>query len=142
MTNYIPCDKQVQSMAARAAYRHLLRTVDSHVTSVNNNQQWKDHIRTLFRAGAFEGDAADAAKKVELAEDYAFLVESVRLQKVSRLLRSWWYARRKGLVVCKSLGSPLVSAALELMWLFVAKEQVSSFDINSGQALLTPLSIG
>ncbi|GAQ89008.1 hypothetical protein KFL_004790020 [Klebsormidium nitens] len=68
-------------MAARAAYRHILRTVDSHITSVNNNQQWKDHIRTLFRAGASEPNATEAAKKIELAEDYAFLVESVRLQK-------------------------------------------------------------
>jgi hypothetical protein len=52
---------------------------------VNGNTQWRDHIRTLFRAHSGESGAEDEAKKIELAEDYAFLVNSVQEQKVSCL---------------------------------------------------------
>lgn len=92
-------------MSAREAYRHLLRTVDSHITRVNGNTQWRDHIRTLFRAHSGESSAEDGTKKIELAEDYAFLVNSVQEQKVrcldlvmlliSRFIESCFNAQRQ-----------------------------------------------
>ena len=70
---------------ARAAYRAVLRAVDRNVTAVTGSTQWRDHIAAAFRRQAAEGDAAAAAAAaagLQQAKDYAFLLNSIREQKV------------------------------------------------------------
>mmetsp|Transcript_30636 Transcript_30636/g.99604 ORF Transcript_30636/g.99604 Transcript_30636/m.99604 type:complete len:102 (+) Transcript_30636:49-354(+) len=61
--------------SVRAAYRSALRAVDTHVTAVSGNGVFRDYVRAAFR-----GDA-DAARRLQDAEDYAFLVNSVHEHK-------------------------------------------------------------
>ena len=65
----------------RAAYRRLLRAVDTHITAVGGNTTWREAVRDRFRAAAGDRDTAAVEEAVRRAEDLAFLVNSVNDHK-------------------------------------------------------------
>ena len=72
---------------ARAAYRALLRAVDTHVTAIGGNTLWRDAVRDGFRAAPpAAGEAAEAA--LDRAEQLTFYVNSVNEHKVRALFQS------------------------------------------------------
>lgn len=68
---------------ARQALRMILRAVDQHLTSVNGNKQWRDHIIKEFRSAASSNNTAAQKQKLQEAKDYAYLVNSVQEHRVS-----------------------------------------------------------
>ena len=66
---------------SRAAYRRLLRAVDTHITAVGGNATWREAVQHRFRAAAGDRDTALAEEAVRRAEDLAFLVNSVNNHK-------------------------------------------------------------
>eukprot|EP00891_Asterochloris_glomerata_P006876 jgi/Astpho2/6876/e_gw1.00106.59.1_t len=72
---------------ARQVLRQILRTVDRHVTSVNGNTTWRQHILQEFRQSAGVEDPAQRDQLLQQAKDYAFLVHSV--QEYKDLLMSY-----------------------------------------------------
>jgi len=70
-----------QAARGRAAYRRLLRAVDTHITAVGGNTTWRDAVRHRFReARSDAGPAVETA--LRRAEDLAFMVNSVNEHKV------------------------------------------------------------
>ena len=67
----------------RQAFRQVLRAVDQHLTSVNGNKQWRDHVIKEFRSAANNGSPAMQKQKLQEARDYAYLVNSVQEHRVS-----------------------------------------------------------
>lgn len=67
----------------RQALRQVLRAVDQHLTSVNGNKQWRDHVIKEFRSAANSGSPALQKQKLQEAKDYAYLVNSVQEHRVS-----------------------------------------------------------
>lgn len=63
---------------ARQALRKILRAVDQHLTSVNGNKQWRDHVIKEFRSTANIANPAAQKQKLQEAKDYAYLVNSVQ----------------------------------------------------------------
>ncbi|DBA94060.1 hypothetical protein WJX77_011840 [Trebouxia sp. C0004] len=63
---------------ARQALRQVLRAVDQHLTSVNGNKQWRDHIIQEFRRAATISNPELRRQKLREAKDYAHLVTSVQ----------------------------------------------------------------
>lgn len=80
---------------ARATLRRLLRAIDRHVTAVAGNTQWRDHALSEFRRTGGSADAAAAQQGLQLARDYAGLIESVahhRVRAARRRARSRQHA--------------------------------------------------
>ena len=67
---------------ARQVLRQILRVVDRHVTSVNGNTTWRQHILQEFRQSVGVEDPALRDQLLQQAKDYAFLVNSVQEYKV------------------------------------------------------------
>ena len=67
---------------ARQVLRALLRAVDRSITSATGNRQWRDFVIAEFRRGAQLTDPAERKLALRAAEDYAFLITSVREHKV------------------------------------------------------------
>jgi len=67
---------------ARQALRQVLRAVDQHLTSVNGNKQWRDHIIQEFRRAATISNPEVQRQKLREAKDYAHLVTSVQEHRV------------------------------------------------------------
>lgn len=65
----------------RTAYRHLLRAIQQHVTSNTGNGSWKEYAKEQFRRNAGEKDGRKVQELVQLAEEYATLVEDVHAHK-------------------------------------------------------------
>lgn len=65
----------------RRAYRQLLRAVQQHVTASTGNGTWKEYAREQFRRHAGEKDGRKVQALVELAEEYATLVQDVHAHK-------------------------------------------------------------
>lgn len=68
---------------ARQALRKILRAVDQHLTSVNGNKQWRDHVIKEFKSTANINNPAAQKQKLQEAKDYAYLVNSVQEHRVS-----------------------------------------------------------
>ena len=68
---------------ARQALRKILRAVDQHLTSVNGNKQWRNHVIKEFRSAANTNNPAAQKEKLQEAKDYAYLVNSVQEYRVS-----------------------------------------------------------
>ena len=68
---------------ARQALRKILRAVDQHLTSVNGNKQWRNHVIKEFRSVASTSNPASQKQKLQEAQDYAYLVNSVQEHRVS-----------------------------------------------------------
>ena len=66
---------------SRAAYRRLLRAVDTHITAVGGNTTWREAVRHRFRAATGDRGTAVVEEAVRRAEDLAFLVNSVNNHK-------------------------------------------------------------
>ena len=69
---------------ARHALRQVLRTVDQHLTRVNDNKLWRTHIINLFRK-LEDSDPEKQRQLLQQAKDYAYLVNSVQEHRVSSL---------------------------------------------------------
>lgn len=67
---------------SRAAYRRLLRAVDTHITAVGGNTMWRDAVRQRFRAARTQEGGPGVEAALRRAEDLAFLVNSVNEHKV------------------------------------------------------------
>ena len=67
---------------ARQAFRQVLRAVDQHLTSVNGNKQWRDHIIQEFRSISKNSSPETQQLKLREAKDYAHLVNSVQEHRV------------------------------------------------------------
>ena len=67
---------------ARQALRKILRAVDQHLTSVNGNKQWRDHIIKEFRSTTNTSNPAAQKQKLQEAKDYAYLANSVQEHRV------------------------------------------------------------
>lgn len=70
---------------AKQALRQILRAIDQHLTSVNGNKQWRDHVVEEFRRAAKNSNPAAQKQKHQEAKDYAYLVRSVQEHRVSHL---------------------------------------------------------
>jgi hypothetical protein len=68
------------SAAPRHVLRTLLRAIDTNITSVTGNTTWRRYALDEFRR--VPANAPDAASRLQQAEDYAFLLTSVREFKV------------------------------------------------------------
>ncbi len=66
----------------RQALRQVLRAVDQHLTSVNGNKQWRDHIIQEFRNASTITSPELQRQKLREAKDYAHLVTSVQEHRV------------------------------------------------------------
>lgn len=66
---------------ARQTLRQLLRTVDQHLTRVNDNKLWRNHVIKLFR-NAKGPDSQKQQQLLQQARDYAYLVTSVQEHRV------------------------------------------------------------
>ena len=66
---------------ARSAYRGLLRAISKHISSQPSNI-WRQHAVQEFHRRASDQDAQAIQAAVQLAKDYARLVESVQEHKV------------------------------------------------------------
>ncbi len=66
----------------RQAYRFLLRTVRDRVSLRKENPIWHDYIVEEFRRNAKETDPLKVQKLLQLAKDYAQLVQDVHYEKV------------------------------------------------------------
>lgn len=73
---------------ARQALRKILRAVDQHLTSVNGNKQWRNHVIKEFRSAANTNNPAAQKQKLQEAKDYAYLVNSVQEYRVSLAVRT------------------------------------------------------
>ena len=69
---------------ARQALRQVLRAVDRHLTSVNGNKQWRNHIIQEFRRNSAVESPEIQKQKLRQVNDYTFLVSSVQEHKVGR----------------------------------------------------------
>lgn len=67
---------------ARQALRRVLRAVDQHLTSVNGNKQWRNHILKEFRRASATDSPELQRQKLQEANDYAHLVSSVQEHRV------------------------------------------------------------
>lgn len=72
---------EAMTQEVRTAYRHLLRAVQQHVTSSTGNGLWKEYAKEQFRRNAGEKDGRKVQELVQLAEEYATLVEDVHAHK-------------------------------------------------------------
>ena len=70
--------------AVRHALRQVLRTVDQHLTRVNDNKLWRTHVINLFRR-LEDADPEKQRQLLQQAKDYAYLVNSVQEHRVSSL---------------------------------------------------------
>eukprot|EP00850_Spirogloea_muscicola_P025880 SM004672S16627 [mRNA] locus=s4672:224:746:- [translate_table: standard] len=72
----------------RQAFRALLRAVDRHITKVGANTEFREYVIAMFRvAGEGTSQPEQVAKRVALARDYTFLVDSVHHHR--ELLQSY-----------------------------------------------------
>ena len=69
---------------AKQALRQVLRAVDRHLTSVNGNKQWRDHIIEEFRSASSVSSPEVQREKLQEVKDYTHLVESVQEHRVSQ----------------------------------------------------------
>lgn len=65
-------------MEVQRAYRHLLRVVGKRVSLVERDPAWRDLLSAEFRKPV----DGDVPARVQLAYDYAFLIDGVHEQKV------------------------------------------------------------
>ena len=78
-THLVPCPMQ----PARHYYRALLKSVDKHITKVSGNTQWWEHVRQEWRQQQpAAADAAGQSRRLELAEDYTFLINNISHHEV------------------------------------------------------------
>lgn len=70
-------------------YRVLLRSVNRHVTAVNQSTLWRDYIAAEFRKNASISDPQAAATLLETAGGYAKLLEDVQAHKVTDWFGGW-----------------------------------------------------
>ena len=71
---------------ARAAYRALQRTVSKQLSSERGNQ-WQIFVREYFRRSAKGESTEILEQKLQLAEDCADLLSSVKNHKVTLLIQ-------------------------------------------------------
>ncbi|KAK1256774.1 hypothetical protein QJS04_geneDACA024493 [Acorus gramineus] len=71
------------SEAAKAAnaYRQLLKAVKKHIGGERSNRHFRDFITEEFRNNAASVDGPTARRKITLARDYAYYLNSVHRQK-------------------------------------------------------------
>lgn len=65
--------------------RRLLRSIDTHLTSVAENTQWRDYVLTQFRQGVAAANPVVAQRGVQLAKDYTQLIENIAHHRVSAI---------------------------------------------------------
>jgi hypothetical protein len=69
----------------RSVLRGLLRAVDTHITSVAQNKQWRVYVLQEARRLEAEGDTAAVSQSVQLAKEYTDLINGIAHHRV-RLL--------------------------------------------------------
>ena len=67
----------------KQVYRFLLRTVRDRITSRRQNHIWHDFIVGQFHRNSTERDPAKVQELLQIAKDYAQLVQDVHYEKVS-----------------------------------------------------------
>jgi hypothetical protein len=67
----------------KQVYRFLLRTVRDRITSRRQNPIWHDFIVGQFHGNSTERDPAKVQELLQIAKDYAQLVQDVHYEKVS-----------------------------------------------------------
>ncbi|KAI5070839.1 hypothetical protein GOP47_0015182 [Adiantum capillus-veneris] len=68
-------------METRSVYRNLLKTLRTHVGKGSTKTDFRDYIAQEFRKNAGLTDKDLIKKRLQLAEDYAGLVQSVHHHK-------------------------------------------------------------
>lgn len=68
---------------ARAAFRALLRSVHTHLTKVNGNKLWRDHIVQQFRQQRNVQSPEAASELVQYARDQAEVIKAIQFQRVT-----------------------------------------------------------
>ncbi|KAL6911989.1 hypothetical protein ACP4OV_000794 [Aristida adscensionis] len=96
--------------AAAAAYRRVLKAVRKHVDAGASKQHFRDFVASEFRAPA--STEADAAARLRLAGDYAYLLTSVHHHK--DLLFSYNIAVDRSDEMKKVLNKSAASVGLQL----------------------------
>lgn len=67
---------------ARHVLRALLRAIDTRITKVAGNRQWRNHVLSEFRRNAALSDPAAVAAELRKAQEYASLVNNIAHYKV------------------------------------------------------------
>lgn len=68
---------------ALQVYRTLLRAINRNITSVTGNREWYIFARDEFRRHHKASDEKERAELLQLATDYAFMINGVKDHTVS-----------------------------------------------------------
>ncbi|XP_022765328.1 uncharacterized protein LOC111310284 isoform X2 [Durio zibethinus] len=74
-----------QVQAATKVYRDLLKAVKKHIGNEEYKKHFSEHITQEFRMNCQLSDPSLVTKKIKLANDYTFLLNSVHHHKVSSM---------------------------------------------------------
>jgi Complex 1 protein (LYR family) len=68
---------------ALQVYRTLLRAINKNITGATGNKQWYAFATEEFRRHRTAADEKERAELLQLARDYAFMINGVRDHTVS-----------------------------------------------------------
>ncbi|KAG0475746.1 hypothetical protein HPP92_015432 [Vanilla planifolia] len=70
-----------KTLKATNVYRQLLKAVEKHVGSDGSKRHFRNFITDEFRQNAKLSDQSEIQRKIKLAHDYTFLLNSVHHHK-------------------------------------------------------------
>lgn len=71
---------------ALQVYRTLLRAIQRNITHANGNKQWYIFAKEEFRRHRTAPEDGERAELLQLARDYAFMINGVKNHTVSKFL--------------------------------------------------------
>ena len=66
----------------RAVLRQLLRAIDTHLTRVAGNKQWRSYVLSEARRNAQLAEPAAAQQQLQAAREYADLINNITHHRV------------------------------------------------------------
>lgn len=69
-------------MSTKQIYRQLLRSVDRNISAVSGSKEWRNYIALKFRQSVEGKTEATVANELQLAKDYAFLINNIADHRV------------------------------------------------------------
>ncbi|KAJ4845888.1 hypothetical protein Tsubulata_026854 [Turnera subulata] len=97
---------------AATAYRQLLKAVRKHVGREDRQRHFADYVTQEFRSNRNLSDPSSVQRKIKLARDYTFLLNSVHHHK--DLLFSYNIAVDRSEEMKRILGKSAASVGLQL----------------------------
>jgi hypothetical protein len=84
----------------KQVYRQLLKSIDRHITSIANNKQWRNYVAAKFRQGREVADPQIIAARIQLADDYTFLINNIAHHQVCACQSCFWVASHATVIAC------------------------------------------